>query len=63
MPMQLVSCRRLTRTRICRLLEPRPDVGARWPRTGALLREFARTYERHAAREDLHAALRHDLMG
>ena len=38
-------------------------VAARWPRTAAFLRAFARTYERDATREDLAAELRHDLMG
>lgn len=36
-------------------------VAARWPRTAAFLRAFAKTYERDAAREDLDAELRHDL--
>jgi hypothetical protein len=36
-------------------------VAARWPRTAALLRAFAATYERDAAREDIDAELRHDL--
>lgn len=38
-------------------------VAARWPRTAAFLRAFARTYERDATREDLEAELQHDLMG
>lgn len=38
-------------------------VASRWPRTAALLREFARRYESDAAREDVQAELRHDLMG
>lgn len=38
-------------------------VSARWPRTAAFLREFARRYEGHAVREDLQAELEHDLMG
>jgi hypothetical protein len=35
-------------------------IEARWPRTGALLREIARGYRRDAHREDLDAELRDD---
>ncbi len=38
-------------------------VAARWPRTAALLRDFARSYERYATREDLDAELQHDQIG
>jgi hypothetical protein len=36
-------------------------VAARWPRTAAFLRSFARSYAQDAEREDLDAELRHDL--